>query len=228
MLRGGPWSWSSPPRPREADLHREGARRAGRSRRQGLGPGPGEAPRIPGPASSASCARQGDLPVPGLPHDHSPRCAPHRRLVAPRRDDLDNLILVCRRHHTLVHEGGLRIEAALVDTYRRWTFHLPDGRRVDEDAWGHWLDVDDLTELLARHSHDATEAEPTRIFPAHAGAGFILDERIRVRARPQRGRGPHCGVAATRSRGNASAVRTGSTRRPARSGPRGPGPGSTR
>lgn len=94
--------------------------------------------------------------------------------------DLDNLILVCRRHHTLVHEGGLRIEAALVDTYRRWTFHLPDGRRVDEDAWGHWLDVDDLTELLARHSHDATEAEPTRIFPAHAGAGFILDECIRV------------------------------------------------
>jgi len=54
---------------------------------------------------------------------------------------LGNLMLLCTRHHTLVHEGGFRIEKDFQD---RWTFLRPDGiavpkfgyhsrDRIDED-----------------------------------------------------------------------------------------------
>jgi hypothetical protein len=54
------------------------------------------------------------------------------------RTDLDNLILLCQWHHTVVHEGGVTITG---DT-DRWAFHKPDGRPCDQ-----W--VDDAN--LARH-----------------------------------------------------------------------------
>jgi len=40
---------------------------------------------------------------------------------------LDNLMLLCSRHHRLVHEGGFRIER---DYQNRWFFKRPDGRAV--------------------------------------------------------------------------------------------------
>ena len=40
---------------------------------------------------------------------------------------LDNLMLLCSRHHRLVHEGGFRIER---DYRNRWFFKRPDGRAV--------------------------------------------------------------------------------------------------
>ena len=40
---------------------------------------------------------------------------------------LDNLMLLCTRHHTLVHEGGFRIERDYQD---RWFFVRPDGRKM--------------------------------------------------------------------------------------------------
>ena len=44
--------------------------------------------------------------------------------------DLDNLILLCGRHHTLVHEGGLRIGPAPTGSARQWDFWMPGGLRV--------------------------------------------------------------------------------------------------
>lgn len=53
---------------------------------------------------------------------------------------LDNLMLLCTKHHTLVHEGGFRISK---DYANNWAFFRPDGiavpnvgyvSRVDEDA----------------------------------------------------------------------------------------------
>lgn len=53
---------------------------------------------------------------------------------------LDNLVLLCTRHHSLVHEGGFRISK---DYLNNWAFFRPDGiavpnvgyvSRVDEDA----------------------------------------------------------------------------------------------
>lgn len=40
---------------------------------------------------------------------------------------LDNLLLLCTRHHTLVHEGGFRIEK---DFQHDWAFFRPDGIAV--------------------------------------------------------------------------------------------------
>ena len=42
---------------------------------------------------------------------------------------LDNLVLLCRHHHTLVHEGGWRIEG--VPGYLR--FYRPDGSQLDAE-----------------------------------------------------------------------------------------------
>ena len=42
---------------------------------------------------------------------------------------LDNLMLLCTKHHTLVHEGGFRIEKDFQD---RWYFMRPDGIAVPE------------------------------------------------------------------------------------------------
>ncbi len=45
---------------------------------------------------------------------------------------LNNLMLLCTRHHTLAHEGGFRIEKDLMD---RWYFVRPDGIAVPESAY---------------------------------------------------------------------------------------------
>ena len=42
---------------------------------------------------------------------------------------LDNLVLLCRRHHRLVHEGGFDVERTADGTLR---FTRPDGRVIDE------------------------------------------------------------------------------------------------
>jgi hypothetical protein len=42
---------------------------------------------------------------------------------------LDNLMLLCTRHHTLVHEGGFNIAKDFLDN---WAFFRPDGIAVPE------------------------------------------------------------------------------------------------
>ncbi|MBT8106692.1 MAG: DUF222 domain-containing protein [Gammaproteobacteria bacterium] len=52
-----------------------------------------------------------------------------------------NLMLLCARHHALVHEGGFRIDKHFNDS---WVFYRPDGIAVP-DAGYHsrdWLDTD--------------------------------------------------------------------------------------
>ncbi|MCH7854779.1 MAG: DUF222 domain-containing protein [Proteobacteria bacterium] len=45
---------------------------------------------------------------------------------------LDNLMLLCTKHHTLVHEGGFRIETDFQDN---WYFVRPDGIAVPEAGY---------------------------------------------------------------------------------------------
>ncbi len=50
-----------------------------------------------------------------------------RHWSAGGETNLDNLLLLCSRHHRLVHEGGFRIERDYRD---RWFFKRPDGRAI--------------------------------------------------------------------------------------------------
>ena len=45
---------------------------------------------------------------------------------------LNNLMLLCTRHHALVHEGGFRIEKDFRDS---WFFVRPDGITVPESGY---------------------------------------------------------------------------------------------
>ena len=96
--------------------------------------------------------------------------------------DLDNLILLCGRHHTLVHEGGLRIgeASAPLRSVRHWEFFMPDGRRVDADGYQAWRNIDDITMILASCATEHATDDPTRLFPTHGGAGFSLNECVRM------------------------------------------------
>ncbi len=44
----------------------------------------------------------------------------------------DNLILLCEKHHTLVHEGGYRIDKDFMD---RWIFVRPDGVAIPDNGY---------------------------------------------------------------------------------------------
>jgi hypothetical protein len=43
------------------------------------------------------------------------------------RTDIDNLLLLCRHHHRLLHEGGYTVTV----TGRSVAFHRPDGRTIE-------------------------------------------------------------------------------------------------
>lgn len=54
--------------------------------------------------------------------------------------DVSNLVLLCKRHHHAVHEGGYAVE--LTTTGARW--HRPDGALIDETAHAPELDGPDV------------------------------------------------------------------------------------
>lgn len=74
---------------------------------------------------------------------------------------LDNLVLLCSRHHRLVHEGGYGIDKDYRD---RWMFKRPDGiavpncgyRKEDTDDEGSEIGINNL-------SHDSAESFLTRL-----------------------------------------------------------------
>ena len=77
---------------------------------------------------------------------------------------LDNLMLLCTTHHTLVHEGGFRIETDFQDS---WYFQRPDGIAVPETGY---------------HSRDMLDTDTGEVIgdynPAPAGALLSAVENI--------------------------------------------------
>jgi len=71
---------------------------------------------------------------------------------------VNNLMLLCTRHHTLVHEGGFRIETDFQDN---WYFLRPDGIAVPETGY---------------HSCDMLDTETGEVFGSEntAPAGALL------------------------------------------------------
>jgi len=82
---------------------------------------------VPTPIRRALSARGGRCRFPGCT---ARRCDAHH--IAHWGDggstSLDNLMLLCRRHHTLVHEGGVSVER---DVLGNLTFVRPDGCVVE-------------------------------------------------------------------------------------------------
>jgi len=75
----------------------------------------------------ALAVRDRGCAFPGCDRPESWCDAHHRRHWAHRGPtDLDNLVLLCRRHHVLCHEGGWRLEA---DANGGLRARAPDGRR---------------------------------------------------------------------------------------------------
>ncbi len=109
--------------------------------------------------------------------------------------DLDNLILLCRFHHTAVHEGGMTIERSTDPSPgHRWDFLMPDGRPHQD-----WYDAEALAYLLAEQSsrqhadHTAIidtvdrfdHPEARRILPGWRGERFDLHECVQALFRMQ-------------------------------------------
>ncbi len=101
--------------------------------------------------------------------------------------DLDNLILLCRRHHVAVHEGGIQILLASADgpvlPGCRFRFVLADGTPLSgtwrETAYGVASQV--AAHLAVRHAAASPEAATaTRIWPIGGGEGFSLQECVRL------------------------------------------------
>lgn len=99
--------------------------------------------------------------------------------------DLANLALLCRFHHTFVHEGGVRLESAGADQPEaRWRFVGPDGVPIEapgDPGWWHRGPDDELIDLLQRMRR-AGESDPALISPVGGGEGFLLHECVGVLA----------------------------------------------
>jgi hypothetical protein len=82
---------------------------------------------IPTPIRRALTARDARCRFPGCT---ARRCDAHHitHWADGGPTSLDNLMLLCRRHHTLVHEGGIAVER---DVLGALTFVRPDGRVID-------------------------------------------------------------------------------------------------
>ncbi|WP_460477597.1 HNH endonuclease signature motif containing protein [Brachybacterium huguangmaarense] len=92
--------------------------------------------------------------------------------------DLDGLALLCRRHHVLVHEGGLHLERTTPGTYPAMRVLDAAGAPV-QARWPSMLETAHITPLdeTAEPILDGSPA-PDRIFPATGGYGFHLDDCV--------------------------------------------------
>lgn len=69
---------------------------------------------------------------------------------------VDNLMLLCSKHHMLVHEGGFTIEK---DYHDRWFFRRPDGRAVPACGYRPGDTTDDDFETAGEYAAGHASAE---------------------------------------------------------------------
>ncbi len=82
---------------------------------------------VPTAIKRALRARDKGCSFPGCHHKRFVDAHHIKHWSAGGDTSLDNLMLLCSRHHRLVHEGGFRLERDFQD---RWFFKRTDGRAV--------------------------------------------------------------------------------------------------
>ena len=120
------------------------------------------------------------IKVPGSARDAN-RDRLHGHPVGCRDSDTTNLILLCRWHHTAVHEGGVTITCSTDG----WRFTLPDGNQLRP-----WQTAETLAGLLAaraRHAAAAIDAvdrfehpDASIIRPRWAGERFSIHDCVQA------------------------------------------------
>ncbi len=86
---------------------------------------------VPTAIKRALEARDRGCVFPGCHHKRFVDAHHIKHWSAGGETSLDNLLLLCTRHHRMVHEGGFAIAKDYLD---RWYFKRPDGQAVP-----HWL-----------------------------------------------------------------------------------------
>jgi len=111
---------------------------------------------VPPAMQRALRSRDGGCRFPGCTHERFVDAHHIRHWARGGETSLHNLVLLCRRHHRLVHEGGFSAERSIDGTLR---FTRPDGRVITEhpqlpDA----LDVDGLRNSIGKASDQPIDA----------------------------------------------------------------------
>jgi hypothetical protein len=88
---------------------------------------------------------------------------------------LDNLLLLCRRHHRALHEGGFRVELEADGACR---FYSPKGWRIPEAPPVPRLAASPVVALTRRHWQDGIEIDASTGFPRWQGEDFDLGYAI--------------------------------------------------
>jgi len=109
---------------------------------------------VPTAIKRALMARDKSCAFPGCHHTRFVDAHHIQHWSAGGETSLNNLLLLCSRHHTLVHEGGFAIERDYQD---QWFFKRPDGRAVPACGY-HARDImDDDIEEVSRQAGPRSE-----------------------------------------------------------------------
>ncbi len=104
---------------------------------------------------------------------------------------LDNLVLLCRRHHRAVHEEGFRIVLGAAGTAR---FVRPDGRPLPEAPPLRAVTGPPLAGVTARLDRAGFRVGPHTATPAWRGERLDVDWAVSVLWRPTARRQPDRGI----------------------------------
>lgn len=120
-----------------------------------------------------------------------PGCDRRRHLKAHHRiswlnggpTDLDNLILLCQRHHTRVHADQISIEASdRQSCTQQWRFLRADGTPIIPVVTRPTsAEAPDLAEQIStRYGHIDHDDHPDArsVFPRHGGEGYFRAECV--------------------------------------------------
>jgi hypothetical protein len=83
---------------------------------------------------------------------------------------LDNLVLLCKRHHRSVHEGGYSVAVAPAEALEGWWFFDASGQRIAPSPALPWQASTVVEEMRTRHRFEGVEILARDTLPAWDGS----------------------------------------------------------